>query len=188
MNCVICEKPLTEEQMRHKGKERGKALYCSRECFGVSIRGKRKKLDTTPEERFMNKVQKVDSGCWEWTGAKIPSGYGRFGYTNENGTLINTYSHRISYMLFKGEIPKGKVIDHLCKNKSCVNPDHLEVVTQRVNVLRSDSPSSKASKQTHCVHGHPFDKENTYYWKNERRCRACGRNRKRKNFKKEGLA
>lgn len=180
MKCQYCDKELTSDQIRRKGTNRSKAKYCSISCANKSI--KRKKLTTTPEERFMSKVTKTKD-CWEWNGAKMPSGYGRFGYTTSEGKLINTYAHRISYLFFKGELTKGLVIDHLCNNRGCVNPDHLELVTQKENLKRSDKVISKI--KTHCIHGHPFNKENTYYWNGEKRCRACGRMRKRKGYKRE---
>lgn len=184
MACVICGKELTKDQIRRRNSGRSKALYCSRDCYGISIRGKTKTYKTTPKERFMEKVNKVEGGCWEWIGAKMPAGYGRFGYT-ENDVLNNDYAHRISYSFFKGKLKEGLVIDHICRNKSCVNPDHLEQVTQKENLNRSGLVvSTIAGRKTHCKHGHPFDEENTYHWNGERRCRACGRMRKRRDHKK----
>jgi hypothetical protein len=118
-------------------------------------------------QRFWDQVEKT-STCWLWKGYKMASGYGRFGFNYK--TL---YAHRFSYELIKGDIPKGMVIDHLCKNRGCVNPDHMEVVTQRENLLRGDGFPALEAKQTHCIKGHLFSKENTYMERNKRHCKRC---------------
>ncbi len=82
--------------------------------------------------RFNKFVSPQPTGCWHWTGAKTDKGYGRF-YLNGN-----KHAHRISYELLIGPIPNGLVIDHLCRNPSCVNPAHLEPVTHVENVKRGD--------------------------------------------------
>lgn len=121
---------------------------------------------------FWAKVQKTE-GCWIWTGAKNPNGYGNFGLGNRKVGK----AHRFSYQIHKGDIPAGFEIDHLCRNRACVNPDHLEAVTSKVNTLRSSSPIAIHARQTHCVNGHEFTKENTYLrTAGGRYCRACGLN------------
>lgn len=83
-------------------------------------------------------------------------------------------AHRVAYECAKGPIPDGLVIDHLCRNKACCNPDHLEAVTQRENTLRGMGPSANAAKLTHCKRGHPFDSANTSInTRGHRVCRAC---------------
>lgn len=142
----------------------------------------------TNEQRFWPKVDRSGhpSGCWIWTGARIRTGYGRFHDVNIRKVV---YAHRWSYERFVGQIPDGLQIDHLCKNTSCVNPQHLEPVTCRENLMRSSGPSSIAAKKTHCVNGHIYDHENTYYWNGERRCRACGRaNHRKKENRNKGDA
>lgn len=117
---------------------------------------------------FFSKVQKTET-CWIWTanktGQKKP--YGRFWTGYPQGVT----AHRFSYELHnKTTIPKGLFIDHLCRNPSCVNPDHLEVVTNRENVLRGKLPNLE---KTCCKRGHKFTEENTYRHSGKRHCRAC---------------
>jgi hypothetical protein len=105
-------------------------------------------------------------------------GYGDICLPNSGGRRAK--AHRVAYELTKGPIPTGFEIDHLCRNTLCVNPDHLEAVTPRVNLMRSTAPASLNAKKTHCVHGHLFDAENTYFSRDfhggtRRTCRACGR-------------
>ena len=120
-------------------------------------------------ERFWSKVKKTDS-CWIWTGYRDKDGYGRFGIDEK----IKHKAHRFSYELVNGKIPNNQEIDHLCKNTSCVNPDHLEIVTHQENIKRSNVGINQSSK-THCPQGHEFTKENTYYRKDRfgRGCQTC---------------
>lgn len=121
--------------------------------------------------RFVSKIKKVTSGCWEWTGATRPSGYGSI--TVNRKTLR---VHRHSYELFVGKIPDGLVIDHICRNRICVNPEHLEVVTSKENNLRGFSPSAINTTKTKCLRGHDFTEVNTLFRKNGgRACRECTR-------------
>lgn len=137
------------------------------------------------DRRFWSKVQTVGE-CWLWTGATMPNGYGRFGIAGNKGAL----AHRWSYEHMVAEIPPGLVMDHLCRNRACVNPDHLEPVTQAVNVRRGRAPevlSAMRSGATHCVRGHEFTSENTRVDKRGRRsCKACSRvaDRERKRQKR----
>jgi hypothetical protein len=122
----------------------------------------------TPVERFWSKVIKTET-CWLWTGAGTPKGYGQFSPHRRH-----VYAHRYAYELLVGAIPEALTIDHLCRVRACCNPEHLEVVTIGVNVLRGDSPSAKNARRTHCQRGHEFTANNTYTMPSGRRqCRAC---------------
>lgn len=104
--------------------------------------------------------------CWVWTGAKSSNGYGNY---------WNRGAHRVVYELLVGEIPKGKQLDHLCRNRSCVNPEHLEPVTQKENLLRGIGQCAINAKKTECKRGHIFSSENTYVWRGKRICRECSK-------------
>lgn len=104
----------------------------------------------TRDEKFWNRVDKgKPDECWIWMGAKQKNGYGRFWNGNRN-----VLTHRYSYELSFGIIPKGMTIDHLCRNRGCVNPKHLEVVDMRENILRGIGPSAQNKRKTHCPRGH----------------------------------
>lgn len=138
-----------------------------------SITGKQRINDLESVKKRLLKKVKVDgiTNCWIWIGAAIPLGYGRFSWKPCGG-----YAHRAAYMLFKGKIPSGKELDHLCRVPSCVNPDHLEAVTHKVNTYRS--PIHNANK-THCPQGHPLSGRNLgrNSTNGSRFCRTCARTR-----------
>lgn len=123
------------------------------------------------------------SGCWLWMGSLDGRGYGsmRVGNTAVGRSIVRT--HRFSYELYKGPIPDDMCLDHLCRVRSCCNPDHLEPVTIRENILRGEALSAQRAKQTHCKNGHEFTPANTRVSpKNERICRACARERERRLY------
>lgn len=108
-------------------------------------------------ERFGSKYTVDESGCWIWTGSRDRHGYGRL-MMHRNGKWQPEPAYRVAHELFKGPIPKGYHVDHLCRVPSCVNPDHLEAVTPRENtvVRSSKSPMAQLARRTECKNGHPF--------------------------------
>lgn len=112
----------------------------------------------------------VGDDCWEWTGCIMAkTGYGQL-RVDGAGRL----AHRVMYEFMVGPIPEGFQVDHLCSNRSCVRPAHLEAVTQYENLRRSQVWKVNAEK-THCPHGHPYDEANTYTWHGSRSCKTCNR-------------
>lgn len=127
----------------------------------------------TPEQWWWYSAQPVASGCWEWQGTRNTESYGRL---QVNGRT--KAAHRFGYEIVVGPIPPGLVIDHLCRNTSCVNPDHLEPVTNKVNILRGEGYAARSARKVSCPKGHAYDADNT--WRDGRGfryCRACRRSR-----------
>lgn len=131
-------------------------------------------MDHNAFQRFQTKYTVCPNGCWQWHGAKVGRGYGVMGMPS--GSRL---AHRISYEHFIGSIPEGRTIDHLCRNKACVNPAHLEPVTNRENNLRGYSRSAQHARKTHCPAGHEYTFDNTYMHRGARHCKTCHRIRER---------
>lgn len=127
-------------------------------------------------DRVLARVTVHPLGCWEYTGTLNPGGYGQITPSSAGSSYL---THRIVYEDWFGKIPDGLVLDHLCANRRCCNPAHLEPVTQTENVRRSyrDGRHSGCARrdQTHCKHGHEFSPENTYTYGGKRKCRTCHR-------------
>lgn len=133
---------------------------------------------TPPIERFERKYVIAPSGHWIWTAHTLPNGYGQ---------MDKKYAHRLSHEFYIGPIPEGMVIDHLCRVRNCVNPDHLQAVTQKVNMERGSaslaiarSNSRRGAERTHCPQGHEYSESNTRIELKPngnvtRRCRTCDR-------------
>jgi len=136
------------------------------------------------EERFWGHVHKTDT-CWLWTG-HIVLGYGRLligSRTDKSRRAIP--AHRFAYELLIGPIPEGAELDHLCRNRCCVNPSHLEPVTRKENILRGNGITAQNARKTHCPKGHPYDEANTILITNGgRKCRAC-RDERYKQWKRK---
>lgn len=125
--------------------------------------------------RFWRKVDQQGptwngSLCWNWTASKSRKGYGAF------WDGANRQAHRVAYELVRGKIPTSLQIDHLCRNRACMNPAHMELVDSRTNTLRGESFAAREARQTRCIHGHEFTPENTRICRGgKRKCRECDR-------------
>lgn len=126
-------------------------------------------------ERFDAKWEsEPNRGCWLWTASKFPKGYGQFRVGQRN-----MGAHQFAFEHFKGPVPEGLEIDHLCRTRHCVNPYHLEAVTCQENLLRGDTINAKNAAKTYCPQGHPYDEDNTYHYRGTRGCLRCRRFRAR---------
>ena len=113
------------------------------------------------------------NGCWLWVAKQNGHGYGSLRVGSIAGRGNNAVAHRIAYELLVGPIPEGLTLDHLCRVRNCVNPEHLEAVTHRVNILRGSGASARNAAKTHCKHGHPLVPENIY--RNPNGYRVCAK-------------
>lgn len=142
-------------------------------------------LNIKVRERFEKHFMPVtESGCWLWMGYERPDQYGEFRIERKH-----QLTHRVSYELYRGSIPRHLQIDHLCRVRQCVNPEHLELVTQRVNILRGNGASAKNPMKTQCPYGHVYDEANTnlqfYRGRVKRRCRNCHRQKERVRYQRK---
>lgn len=128
--------------------------------------------------RFWAKVERT-AGCWLWTASVSTNGYGQ---AWDSARRTPRRAHRLAWEDRFGPVPEGFYLDHLCRVRRCVNPDHLQIVTNRINVVeRGDGPTARNAAKTHCLRGHPFDEANTRRYATRygpaRACRACHRER-----------
>jgi len=125
-------------------------------------------MASTLASSFWPFVQKTEN-CWFWVG-HIHGGYGRVSVKG-----VRIMAHRVALKLCGINIPSGLVTDHLCRNKNCVNPEHLEVVESKVNILRGYGAPAVNARKTHCLRGHELNRENIYESGNGRQCKRCRR-------------
>ena len=132
-------------------------------------------LDEKDLNRLFDKVNVgLPSECWEWQASTISGGYGQFRFEGKK-----YQAHRFMFSLINGGVDKTKVLDHLCRNRACVNPFHMEEVSNEENLLRGEINTNK----TECKYGHPFDEENTYIRPDgNRQCRTCHKENSRKYY------
>ena len=131
-------------------------------------------MDEKAKKRFFDKVVvDPETGCWNWTACRMRNGYGRF---KLDGKMHS--AHRVCYELIKGKIPEGRELDHTCRNRACVRPDHLEAVTHQENMRRGVSANRA---KTHCPQGHRLSGDNLYVDPvGKRHCRTCRAERDRR--------
>lgn len=154
-----------------KPRRNGTSPYCEMHYSRVKRHGSPDAVhkDHRPfADRWRDHIKVIDD-CWVWQGG-TSRGYG---ITSEGRGQVFLV-HRAVYMLSVGEIPDELELDHLCRNRACCNPDHLEAVTHARNVERGEAGIANSSK-THCVHGHEFTPENTIRRGSARQCRECAR-------------
>jgi hypothetical protein len=119
-------------------------------------------------------IRYIDPGdCWLWLGYVGPNGYGQIRYNNERWA-----AHRLVWTALVGDIEEA-TLDHLCRVRHCVNPDHLEPTTTKENVLRGQGRTARQARQTHCKYGHPLLGDNLWVYRGTRLCRTCRRQRTR---------
>jgi hypothetical protein len=150
--------------------------------------GKRKTL----KERFDEKwVLDIETGCWLWIASKRPDGYGQINSGRSERTIL--YAHRVAYELYREPIPDELELDHLCRARNCVNPEHLESVTGSVNIQRGLTPIRHAQVKS-CPKGHEYTDENMYIYSQKsssgrlvhnRICKECKGNRDKLRYLKQ---
>lgn len=128
-------------------------------------------MDEKALSRFFTKVD-IQKECWVWTASTFSNGYGQFKLDGKN-----LLAHRVSYSTFVAPLQKGMVIDHLCRNRICVRPEHLEQVTSHENVVvRGETVTAKNNRKENCLRGHPLSGDNLHIDPSgRRRCRGCNR-------------
>lgn len=157
--CQQCGKPFTIPARYARQRP---ALFCSRGCSNRSRH--------SPEDlpgKFWARVQKSD-GCWTWKGKHVSDGYGQF-YLGQGH---NIQAHIYAYEQLIGPVPEGAELDHLCRNRGCCNPAHLEPVTHRENVRRGNGWAGRHARKTHCPYGHPYETK-VINGRERRFCREC---------------
>lgn len=136
--------------------------------------------------RMLAAMNVSHSGCWESTTCISERGYSFISVTISPYSQVRIYRHQISYFLHNGPLERGMQIDHLCRNKKCFNPDHLDQVLPRTNYLRGNGPSAINRRKTHCIRGHAFEEGNIYWQRNgKKQCRKCIKIRESRRCRKK---
>lgn len=156
-------------------------------CTMHYSRNRREALGVARPERYQvvdplaKILSNIDVGfCWEWNRKLNNRGYG---VTNVNKK--RWYVHRLMWTLMVGPIPDGMEIDHMCRNRACCNPEHLDLVTGQVNTLRGVSPASSHAKRDECSYGHEYTAETMHVVRGARRCRICERRRDKERYERK---
>jgi ribosomal protein L24E len=164
------------------------ARFCSRKCK-YEIFSSERSIPTF--DRWASKIVRTESGCWEWAGSVDGGGYGHLKVGRRGKTKKTIKTHRFAFEEFRYPVPMGLELDHLCRNRRCSNPFHLEPVTRRENVLRGTGMGARHAAKTHCDGGHELTPENSYsppgrpHW---RQCRICRRKYARNHWERTKLA
>lgn len=133
----------------------------------------------TVDERLWPRID-ASADCWEWTGATTKG----YGVIFVGGYPHMAYTHRVVWERLVGPIEDDYELDHLCRNKVCANPDHLELVSHKTNVLRGWSDPARRARKTQCKRGHAFTDKNTYVTPSgHRQCRTCHRDQMREAYR-----
>lgn len=185
IQCRACGKDLVPSG--RNGQYRKTQRYCGPKC----ARTCQPIIYRPIEDRFKKRIIIENAGyktpCWRWTGSFYTNGYGRIRDAGAKGKLWAT--HIYAYEQKHGPVPAGTELDHLCRNRWCCNPDHVEAVTHRVNALRGQAPAVLLHRSQQCKRGHEFNETNTYYYKHGTRkgrvafCRVCKNERRSKNHR-----
>lgn len=167
--CEACGEPF---QRRYSS--RRVARYCDVRCFH-EVRSAERRAPAAVIGRLMAKVEiSPESGCWIWQGRLDDSGYGRFATRDR---AFSALAHRAAYELLVERVANGMQLDHLCRNRACYNPEHLEVVTARENVMRGESITARLARADRCAKGHRYPAGQVV---GRRRCDECYRESKRR--------
>lgn len=147
--------------------------FCANHYAAQAVRAKKPRAPRRSLGSYLSNRIEFSEGCWTWTG-HLHLGYGRVYFQG-----LKALAHRVVYEQVVGPIPEGLVLDHLCRQTSCVNPRHLEPVTNAENVLRGVGAPAQNARKTHCKWGHPFEGENVIRRPDGRECRTCARENQR---------